>query len=91
MFSSPTFWLVALAIFALNLPFGYWRAGLRKLSTLWFLAVHIPVLLGVGLRFAVHLPFHLATLPIFIAAFFAGQLVGGRLGRWRGRADRARG
>lgn len=77
---------VALAILFLNLPFGWWREGTRKLSLPWFLAVHIPVPVAVGLRFATGLGFRLATLPLFVAAFFGGQFVGGRLRRWRARA-----
>ncbi|HMV33560.1 MAG TPA: hypothetical protein PKA50_15680 [Gemmatimonadales bacterium] len=70
--------LVALAILAINLPFGYWRAGVRKFSPAWFAAVHLPVPLAVGLRYAVGLPFRLATLPVFVAAFFGGQFLGAR-------------
>ncbi len=75
---------VALAILLLNLPFGYWREGVRKFSPQWFLAVHVPVPLAIGLRFAVGLGFRLATLPLFVAAFFGGQFLGGRLRRMRG-------
>ena len=78
--------LVAGAILALNLPFGYWRAGVRKFSPQWFVAVHAPVPLAIGLRFAVGLGFRLVTLPLFVAAFFGGQFLGGRIRR--GRADR---
>lgn len=70
---------VAAAILLLNLPFGWWRAGTRKLSLPWFLAVHLPVPLAIGLRFAAGLGFRLATLPLFVAAFFGGQFLGGRL------------
>lgn len=78
--------LVAGAILALNLPFGYWRAGVRKFSPQWFVAVHAPVPLAIGLRFAVGLGFRLVTLPLFVAAFFGGQFLGGRI--WRHRTDR---
>ena len=71
--------LVALAILVITLPFGYWRAGVRKFSPAWFAAVHLPVPLAVGLRYAVGLPFRLATLPVFVAAFFGGQFLGARL------------
>ncbi len=71
--------LVALAILVINLPFGYRRAGVRKFSPAWFAAVHLPVPLAVGLRYAVGLPFRLATLPVFVAAFFGGQFLGARL------------
>jgi hypothetical protein len=77
--------LVALAILVLNLPFGYWRAGVRKFSPAWFAAVHLPVPLAVGLRYAAGLPFRLATLPVFVAAFFGGQFLGARY-RTRGPA-----
>jgi hypothetical protein len=71
--------LLAAAIVALNLPFGYWRAGTRKLSLPWFLAVHVPVPAIIGLRFLLGIGFQLATLPITISAYALGQFVGGRL------------
>ena len=42
--------MVAAAVFAVNVPFGWWRAGTRKFSRSWFLAVHAPVPLVVLLR-----------------------------------------
>jgi hypothetical protein len=80
--------LVALLVFVLNLPFGYWRAGLRKLSLLWFLAIHIPVPVVVGLRWWADLDWHF--IPVSVACFFAGQFAGVRLGRWRGRVPPVR-
>jgi len=71
-------WLVASSILLVNLPFGFWRAGLRTLSFRWFVAVHAPVPIAVGLRFATGLGFRWQTLPIFVAAYFGGQLLGGR-------------
>jgi hypothetical protein len=81
MAEVPAILLAALAIFALNLPFGYWRGGLRKLSPAWFVAIHAPVPLAIALRWAMGLPFRLATLPLFVAAFFTGQFLGARLRR----------
>jgi hypothetical protein len=66
-------------IFLVNLPFGYWRAGVRKLSRAWFVAIHAPVVLAIGMRLLAGIPFRLATLPLFVLAFFAGQLVGGKV------------
>ena len=68
--------------FLVNLPFGYWRAGLRKLSPTWFVAIHAPVPLVVALRYAFGLSFRWAFLPLFVAAFFGGQRVGAL---WRQR------
>ncbi len=70
---------VAALIFLLNVPFGFWRAGVRKFSPAWFLAVHAPVPLAIGLRWASGLGFHLATLPLYVGAFVLGQFAGGRL------------
>jgi len=78
--TEPLAYLVALAAtFALNLPFGYWRAGLRKLSPQWFVAVHAVVPLVIALRLALGLPFRWSMLPLFVAAYFGGQLAGSRL------------
>ncbi len=63
-----------------NLPFGYWRAGVRKLSVPWFLAVHLPVLLVVGIRLLLGLPFAWWVLPFTVGSFALGQWLGGR---WR--------
>lgn len=65
-------------IFLVNLPFGYWRAGVRKLSRAWFVAIHAPVVLAIGMRLLAGIPFRLVTLPLFVLAFFAGQLIGGK-------------
>jgi hypothetical protein len=72
-------WTVALLVFLINLPFGYWRASVRKLSRQWFLAVHIPVPLVIALRIYSGLGFKLISFPVIIGAFFLGQFVGGRV------------
>ena len=79
-------WTVAALIALVNLPFGFWRAGLRKFSPAWFVAVHAPVPLAIALRLATGLGFQWHTLPIYVAAFFGGQWLGGRL---RGRGGLA--
>lgn len=84
--APSTMALVALAVFVVNLPFGYWRAGLPRLSTAWFVAIHAPVPLVVALRWLFDLPFRWSTLPLFVAAYFAGQFAGARLRRPRGAA-----
>ncbi len=75
--------LLTLLIFLVNLPFGYWRAGLRKLSATWFVAIHAPVVLIIAMRLALHLPFRVVTLPLYVLAFFTGQSAGGWLRRRR--------
>ncbi|MBI3568016.1 MAG: hypothetical protein HY084_07430 [Gemmatimonadetes bacterium] len=85
-------WYVALAIVVLNLPFGWWRAGVVKFSRDWFLAVHIPVPIAIGIRLASGLGWRFAALPLFIFAFFIVQLLGGRARQLRSpRANAAGG
>lgn len=74
-------WIVALAVLLLNVPFGFWRAGARKLSLPWLLAVHGPVPIVVGIRAVSGLGWSYSTLPVLVGAFFAGQFLGGRLRR----------
>lgn len=70
--------IVALFLtFLLNLPFGYWRKGTRKLSKEWFLAIHLPVPLIVVIRVLTQVP--LTHIPLFFFAFFLGQFSGGRI------------
>ena len=72
--------LAILLIFAftINLFFGYWRANVRTLSPQWFLAIHIPIPILVGLRVWL-LGWNWVTVPAFVAAFFIGQYAGGQL------------
>lgn len=64
-----------------NLPFGWWREGLKKLSPWWFVAVHAPIPLIFVIRHLFGLPWRLETLPLFVGAYFLGQWVGGRARR----------
>jgi hypothetical protein len=68
-------------VLLLNLPFGYWRAGAKKFSLRWFLAVHVPVPLVIGLRLVSGIGWHLITFPLLVGAFFGGQVLGGSLKR----------
>jgi hypothetical protein len=71
--------IAAASVLALNLPFGFWRAGVRRFTPSWILAVHAPVPLVVGVRLVSGLGWHLATFPVLVGAFFTGQFVGGKL------------
>jgi len=72
-------WFVTGLIFLTNLPFGFLRAGARKFSGMWFVAIHVPVVLAVGFRILVGVRFLFSTAPFFVGAFILGQSVGGRL------------
>jgi hypothetical protein len=77
--------MVAASVLALNLPFGFWRAGTRRFTGPWILAVHVPVPIVVGLRLLSGLGWHLATFPVLVGAFVTGQFVGGRIRRFADR------
>lgn len=71
---------LALALVCLaNLPFGFWRAGLARRSLPWLLAIHAPIPLVWLIRDLLGLEWRLATLPLFVGAYFLGQWLGGRL------------
>jgi hypothetical protein len=72
-------WLVAFIVFLFNIPFGYWRANVKKFSLQWVLSIHLPVPFVVLLRILSHLGFQLYTFPIIIFAFFSGQFLGGKI------------
>jgi hypothetical protein len=76
---TETALIVAALVLAVNLPFGFWRAGVQKFTLPWFVAVHAPVPLVVGLRMLAGLRWRIGTLPILVGAFFLGQFLGGRL------------
>ena len=68
--------LVFLLIYIFNIPFGYWRANVKKFSIQWFLSVHLPVPFVIFLRFYAGIGFELYTYPILVGAFFLGQFTG---------------
>jgi hypothetical protein len=71
--------VVAVAVFLINLPFGYWRSRVPARSRLWFLSIHLPVPLMIALRVLSGLGWQFASFPVLVGAFFLGQFVGGRL------------
>ena len=73
-----TLWLIAIFVFLLNLPFGYWRSRTKRFSWQWILAVHSPVPLVIALRLYSGLGWQPVTYPLLIGAFFLGQFAGGR-------------
>lgn len=64
---------------AANLPFGYLRAGLARRSLPWIVAIHAPIPLVWLIRDLLNLEWRLATLPLFVGAYFLGQWLGGRI------------
>jgi hypothetical protein len=79
---------IALLALLINIPFGYWRAGARKFGWQWIVAVHAPVPLVIGMRFAAGIGYRkpLISIPVMVLAYFLGQLLGGRLRKRRAAA-----
>lgn len=66
----------AFSVLIFNLPFGYWRANVKKFSLQWVLAVHLPVPFVIALRLLSGLGFQFITYPVLVGAFFGGQILG---------------
>jgi hypothetical protein len=73
--------LLIAGIFIINLPFGYWREGVRKFSPAWFVAVHAAVPVVVIMRLLLGIHWSLTILPLMVAAYFGGQAGGALLRR----------
>jgi len=73
--------LIILLVFIIiiNIPFGYWRANVKRFSLQWFLAIHLPVLLIILLRISSGIVLEPISFAILILAFFSGQLVGKKI------------
>jgi len=69
----------AVIIFVFNIPFGYWRANVRKFSLQWALAVHIPVPFVIAIRLLSGIGFAFITYPVIVGAFFLGQFAGSKI------------
>jgi hypothetical protein len=68
-----------LATIIVNLPFGYLRGGLQKLSVCWFVAIHAPVPLVILIRQFHGLELSWSLAPFLLGSFFMGQFLGRKL------------
>jgi hypothetical protein len=81
---NPNLALVAVGVLIINLPFGFWRAGVKKFTLSWIIAVHAPVPIVYGLRLLADVPLQVRTFVILFSVYFAGQFIGARLRqRWQ--------
>jgi hypothetical protein len=70
---------LALFVFIINIPFGYWRANVQRYSLQFFLAIHIPVIIIIFFRILAGTGFEITTLFYTVPAFFLGQVAGSRI------------
>lgn len=67
-------------VFVLNLPFGYWRTGVKKFSWQWFAAIHLPVVILFIVRKNIDVEYdNWYVLPIILITFFLGQKAGQKI------------
>ncbi|UCH64856.1 MAG: hypothetical protein JSW63_09545 [Ignavibacterium sp.] len=71
--------IAVLIVSFINIPFGYWRANVKRFSSQWIAAIHIPIIIVVLLRIYTTLGLELYTYPILIAAYFLGQFIGSKI------------
>ncbi|MBI5683022.1 MAG: hypothetical protein HZC45_07655 [Deltaproteobacteria bacterium] len=71
--------ILAIAAFALNLPFGYLRAASNKFSIKWFLYIHLPIPFIIAIRWAMGVDYR--VIPLVVIGAVAGQYLGGRLNK----------
>ena len=74
--------IISIAVFFLNIPFGYWRSNVRRFSTQWFLAIHIPVPFIIALRILGDIGFGWHSYVLLVGGFFLGQQGGALLMKW---------
>jgi hypothetical protein len=74
---------VAVSVFLLNIPFGYWRENVKRYSLQWVLSIHIPIPVIIVLRIYSGIGFQFYTYPIMVGVFFLGQLTGLHMYKWR--------
>jgi hypothetical protein len=79
--------LLTFFTFIISIPFGYWRANVRRFSLQFFLAIHIPVALIILFRLLTETGFEIESLFFTIPAFFFGQFTGSRIYLFRKQKD----
>ncbi|MFV0346887.1 MAG: hypothetical protein ACK5IQ_11670 [Bacteroidales bacterium] len=70
------YFLLALMTFALGIPFGYLRAGVKKLSFWWFVYIHLPIPFIILFRKYLGIPIYysiIVTLPTYFLAHYLGM------------------
>jgi len=76
--------ILILAAFLMNLPLGYLRQGVRKMSFKWFLYIHLSIPFIVLLRMGMGVSYW--YIPLSLGSAVAGHLVGGRIRKPRSEA-----
>lgn len=68
--------LISIIVFIINIPFGYWRANVKRFSLQWVLAVHLPVPVIILIRMVSEIGFEITSYIFIVFAYFLGQAAG---------------
>ena len=71
-----TLLIISIIVFILTIPFGYWRANVKRFSLQWYLSIHIPVPIIIAIRIFLEIGFSWYTYLFLVTAFFLGQKLG---------------
>lgn len=69
--------ILCFGAFLINLPFGFYRQGVRKYSWRWFLAIHLPIPFVLAMRLG--LGQNWRVVPLLFVFAVVGQVAGGLL------------
>lgn len=78
---NPYIPILALLTFLINIPFGFWREGVKKFSAYWFIAVHAAVPIVITMRILAGIEWRVLTIAFLVFCYFLGQFTGARLRR----------
>jgi len=90
MDQKTVLFILAILVYFFNIPFGYWRANVKKYGIQWFLAIHLPVPPIIFARIFSDIGFHWTTYIYLVGGFFLGQLTGGKIYQWWKSRERKR-
>jgi hypothetical protein len=76
---------IAVIVFLLNIPFGYWREHVKKFSLQWALSIHLPIPVIIIIRIYSGIGFKFITYPVLVGAFILGQMTGALIYKGRVR------
>jgi hypothetical protein len=68
--------IISIIVLILNIPFGYWRANVKRFSLQWYLSIHIPVPIIIAFRIFFEIGFTWYTYLFLVTTFFLGQRLG---------------
>ena len=79
---------IAIIVYVLNIPFGYWREHVKKFSLQWALSIHLPIPVIIIIRIYSGIGFKFITYPALVGAFILGQMTGAFIYRGRVKSNK---